>query len=570
MSTATTEKNSAEMLPLEKDSPELSTSGADEDQTSAGNTVDQSDPEACQTPPPHPREGMSTLRWISVLVGLFLGALLYGLDTTIAADVQGPVYESLGDIENLSWIGLGFPMASVAVILLLGRLYGLFDIKPLILSSIVIFEAGSALCGAAPTSAALIIGRVIAGVGGAGMYLGSLTYVAVFATDKEASLYNALIGLSWGVGAILGPVVGGAFSDSSATWRWSFYINLPLAGVLSPVYILMFPGFDPRKDLRFMEKIRQVDWIGAVLNAAVFTIFMTVVSFSGSTYPWGSGTSIALWVVWGASLVGFVVQQGWCLFTTPDLRIFPVHFLRNHLLVLLYIVTATASFSNAVVLYYVPLFFQFTQGDGALQAAVRLLPYIVVFIFFVMFAGGLLPVLRRYNIFYIFGGIVTTAGGAMLFTIDEDTSASFIYGCEVLMGAGLGVMFQTAYTVAATKVTAKDRPNSIGFINVAQIGTVAIALAISGCLFQNLGFNSLKDGYEGYGFPDDYVRSGLAGTLSPIFASADPEIIQIAVHAVASTIRRVFGTVIAAGAVTLVCSLVMPWGKIDMAALASH
>ncbi|KAF7557831.1 hypothetical protein G7Z17_g376 [Cylindrodendrum hubeiense] len=567
---STSEKDGSEMAPLEKDSHELSAPGKDEDTTSATNTLDLSDPEALQTRAPHPRDGMSVLRWVSVLVGLFLGALLYGLDTTIAADVQGPIYEDLGEIENLSWIGLGFPMASVAVILLLGRLYGLFDIKPLILSSIIIFEAGSALCGAAPTSAALIIGRVIAGVGGAGMYLGSLTYVAVFAKDKEASLYNALIGLSWGVGAILGPVVGGAFSDSSATWRWSFYINLPLAGVLSPVYLFMFPSFDPRKDLRFMEKIRQVDWIGAFLNAAVFSIFMTVVSFSGSTYSWGSGASIALWVVWGLCLIGFIVQQGLCLFTTTELRIYPVHFLKKPLLILLYIVTATASFSNAVVLYYVPLFFQFTRGDGALDAAVRLLPYIVVFIFFVMLAGGLLPVLRRYNVFYIAGGILSTIGGALLFTIDENTKVSHIYGFEALMGAGLGLMFQTAYTAAATLVTPKDRPNSIGFINVAQIGTVAIALAIGGCLFQNLGFNSLKDGYKGYGYPDEYVRSGLAGALSPIFASADPEIVRIAVHAVSSTIQRIFGTVIAAGAVTIVCSLLMPWGQIDLAALVSH
>ena len=95
-----------------------------------------------------------------------------GLDTTIAADVQAPVYESLGDIENLPWVGLGFPMASVATILLLGRAYGLFNIKVLLLSSIVVFEVGSALCGAAPTSDTLIVGRVIAGIGGAGMYLG--------------------------------------------------------------------------------------------------------------------------------------------------------------------------------------------------------------------------------------------------------------------------------------------------------------------------------------------------------------------------------------------------------------
>ena len=95
-----------------------------------------------------------------------------GLDTTIAADVQGSVYKDLGEIQKLPWIGIGFPMGSVAVILLIGKIYGIFEIKWLIIASIVIFEAGSALCGAAPSANALIVGRAIAGVGGAGMYIG--------------------------------------------------------------------------------------------------------------------------------------------------------------------------------------------------------------------------------------------------------------------------------------------------------------------------------------------------------------------------------------------------------------
>lgn len=131
-------------------------------------------------------------------------------------------------------------MASVAVILLVGRLYGLFNVKWTIIVFIALFEIGSALCGAAPSINALIIGRVIAGIGGAGMYLGyvlrrckdalwesitdiverALTYISVYSTPGEAPIYNALIGMSWGTGAILGPVVGGAFSQSSATWRW--------------------------------------------------------------------------------------------------------------------------------------------------------------------------------------------------------------------------------------------------------------------------------------------------------------------------------------------------------------
>ncbi len=141
----------------------------------------------------HPRGDLAAWKWVLTCVVLYLGALLYGktwltpsatprtsvhtdavkgLDTTIAADVQAQAYESLGHIENLPWIGLAFPMASAAMILPLGRAYGLFDVKALVIASVCLFEIGSAICGAAPTSNALIVGRAVAGIGGAGMYLG--------------------------------------------------------------------------------------------------------------------------------------------------------------------------------------------------------------------------------------------------------------------------------------------------------------------------------------------------------------------------------------------------------------
>jgi MFS family permease len=459
-------------------------------------------------------------------------------------------------------------MASVAVILLLGRAYGLFNIKYLLLSSIATFEVGSALCGAAPSMSALIIGRVIAGIGGAGMYLGALTYISVFATNKEASLYNALIGLAWGLGAILGPVIGGAFSVGSATWRWAFYINLPLAGLFSPVYFFIMPSRNPRPDLTLVQKLAEIDWVGAILNGALFVLFMIACTFGGSTYAWNSGSSIALWVVFGVCLISYILQQYLALFTTAERRIFPVHFIKSRTMLLLYIGTAGAAAANAVTLYYVPLFFQFTRGDSALQAAVRLLPFICLFIFSVMVAGGLLPVLGRYNIFYIIGGALSLAGGALMFTIDANTSTSHIYGYEILIAAGTGLVFQNAYAVAAAKVPDKDKAKAIGFINVAQIGTIAIALAIAGSLFQNLGFKSLKSAFEGYHYPDDYVRSALAGNISPIFSSANPDVIHIAVVTVATTIQRVFGVVVAAGALTFASALLMRWERVDLDVVA--
>jgi len=348
----------------------------------------------------------------------------------------------------------------------------------------------------------------------------------------------------------------------------AFYINLPLAGVLSPVYFIIFPSRNPRTDISIVQKLAEIDFVGAILNGAVFVLFMIVVTFGGSTYAWNSGASISLWVVWGSCLIAYVLQQYFSIFTTPERRIFPVHFLKSRSLVLLYISTAAAAAANSVTLYYVPLFFQFTRHDSALKAGVRLLPFICLFIFCVMLSGGLLPVMGRYHVFYTIGGALILTGGSLMFTIDTNTSNSRIYGYEVLIAAGTGLVFQNAYAVAAAKVSEKDRPNAIGFINVSQIGTIAITLAIAGSLFQNLGFSSLKSAFHGFGFPDSYIRFGLAGYISPIFTSADPGVVHVAVTAVAKTIQRIFGTTIAAGAVIFVSSFLMRWERLDLEVVA--
>jgi hypothetical protein len=351
----------------------------------------------------------------------------------------------------------------------------------------------------------------------------------------------------------------------------AFYINLPLAGILSPVYLFVFPSRNPRPDLTNKEKLASVDWVGAILNAAVFVIFIITLSFSGSIYAWNSPGSIALWVVLGACLIAYGVQQAFSIFTTDENRIFPVHFLRSRTLVLLYVATGTAGAAQAITLYYIPLFFQFTRGDSALRAAVRLLPFICTYIFFVIAAGGSLPVVGRYNLYYLVGGGLIVAGGALLFAISTTTSSGRIYGCEILVAAGVGLAWQNAYSVGAAKVSSpKDVPKVIGFINLAQLGTISISLAIAGSLFQNLGFHELKDAFadSSHGFPDDYIRSALAGRISPVFSSADQGIIHVAIGAVAETIRRIFGLVVAAGVLVTVSSLLMRFEKISLAVAA--
>jgi MFS family permease len=175
------------------------------------------------TQPVRPYKGF---RWFLVCVAIYSSAFLYGLDQTIVADIQAAVIGAFGSVEKLGWLGIGFPLGSIATILSLGKAYSIWDIKCLYIASLIMFAAGSALCGGAPNMDALIVGRVLAGAGGAGMYLGVLNILAINTTLLERPTYMGLTGLVWGAGCILGPVIGGAFADSFATWRWVIELHI--------------------------------------------------------------------------------------------------------------------------------------------------------------------------------------------------------------------------------------------------------------------------------------------------------------------------------------------------------
>ena len=412
-----------------------------------------------------------------------------------------------------------------------------------------------------------------------------MTYVSVFTSFKEKPIYNALIGISWGTGCILGPVVGGvcissittpdisqseglireqAFSVSSATWRWAFYINLPLAALLAPVYIFLFPKHNGVPDIPGPKKLASIDWLGSTLNAAVFTLFQVAATFSGSTWKWNSAGPIALWIVFAMTIVLLGVQQFFSLATTPERRLFPIHLLKSRTILLLYFGTAASGTGLTIGVYYIPLFFQFTRGDSAIQAAVRLLPFICILITFVMISGGVLPALGRYMPFYAIAGIFLIIGGALMHTVDSETSKSSIYGFEVLMAIGAGLTMQVAYSVAPAVVEEKDIQGAIGLMNVAQIGTTAIALSIASCVFQNVGFIKLRDALVGHDFTSAEIRAALGGAQSAILAGGDATIRNSAINAIIETIGRVRILTIVAGSVSLISSIFMKRGKLAL------
>lgn len=344
----------------------------------------------------------------------------------------------------------------------------------------------------------------------------------------------------------------------------AFYINLVLAAVTAPIYIFWFPRHGAHNQQRILPRIRNLDWLGALLNAATFALFITACTYSGSQWPWDSGSVISLWVMTGVTTILYGLQQWTAFLTTKEDRIFPVWCLKSRSLVLLFIGTAGTSAVNFFNIYYIPLFFEFTKGDGAITVAGRLLPFIFLLIFTALLSGALLPKLNLYAAWYVISGVLALVGSVLMFLISAATPAGNIYGFEVLIGAGCGLTLQAAYSIALVKAPAEKATSAISFINVAQLGGGALALTIAGTVFQNVGFTTLQSALSGRGYSSSEIRAALAGGYSAIISNSSPEVRGITLDAIGSTIANVYGISVSGSATVLAVGLLMRWEKVKM------
>ncbi|KAK0630485.1 major facilitator superfamily domain-containing protein [Bombardia bombarda] len=501
---------------------------------------------------------LTGVKWYLVCAGLFITAFLYGLDTTIAADVQAPVVEAFGHAEQLVWVGSGFPMGSIAVLLFVGTLYSNFNGKWVYIGCIIFFEVGSVLCGAAPSMNALIIGRVLAGAGGSGLYLGSLTYFSVLCTPAERGFYIAFNGFFWGVGAVLGPIVGGAFAVSSATWRWAFYINLVLGAAGGPVYVFLMPSIHPISGKTIRERLATFDMIGFLLIAGTWVFFTVGFVQAGTSWTWNDGRTIAMLVLFAVFVLASIFQQYFTIFTTKATRAFPGHLLKSRTQVLLFIVEAASSTTMFMHIYYIPIYFQFVHQDSAIQAAIRLLPFVIILVTINVIEGHFIGSIKYYMPVYTFGGILILIAGALEnHYLNAVTSKATIYGLTVLASIGTGLTIQLGYAVASLTVPPAEIGNALSMMNIAQVGATVICLVVAGQVYQSVAVENLTAALAGHGFTADEIAGSVTGAQSPLFAQLSGELRDAAINAIVGAMQRVFILIIVAGAVMIVASLGM-------------
>ena len=486
----------------------------------------------------------------------------FSLDQTIVADIIPAIVEHFGSVSKLPWVSVTLLLAAAGTINFWAKMYGQFDPKWLYIICVTGFEVGSAVCGAAPSMNALIIGRAVAGLAGAGMYLGVIMLLSIFTTPTERPAYFGMLGATFGLGTMLGPIVGGAFADSSATWRWAFYINLVIGALFAPAYLLYLPSRDPRPGATFGQRVAELDMVGTILQVGAFVAGIMAVSFGGVLYDWNSGRIIGLFVTSGVLFIVLAVQQELTIFTTKTRRVFPVQYARNKEMVILFAQIASASTNSFIAIYFIPLYFQFVHQDEALQAGVRLLPYIIPLVVATMINGALMEKLRYYMPWFLVGGLLVIISNAMLYNINLTINTGFIYGALALGGLGTGFFVNAPFAIAQWIVPPRDIALAVGFITCAQVAGVTISLAIANAVFLNVAQNSIQKLLPGV--PKENVQAAITGVGGPFLKTLDAAVQRMVLEAIISAIQKVFILGIVAGILAVVLSAFMNRGAIDL------
>ncbi|HWI71675.1 MAG TPA: MDR family MFS transporter [Baekduia sp.] len=432
-----------------------------------------------------------------VMTGLMLVMLLASLDQTIVSTALPTIVGDLGGLEHLSWVVTAYLLAVTVVTPLYGKLGDLFGRKVVLQAALILFLVGSALCGLSQGMTELIAFRAIQGLGGGGLMVSAQAAIGDVVAPSERGKYSGLFGAVFGVSSVAGPLLGG-FLTTSISWRWIFYVNLPVGVAAFFVLARTLPSVKERRR-------HEIDYLGTLLLALGLSALILLTTLGGNTYDWASPEIVAMGVVSVLAIFAFTLVE-----RRAAEPILPMSLFRNRVFVVCSVVGLIVGFGLFGALTYLPLFQQVVRGLSPTASGLQLLPVMGGLLVTSILSGQIITRTGRYKVFPILGTALAALGMWMLSSLDESTGSGVAALHMLVLGLGLGMVMQVL-------VLATQNAVSYELLGVATSGATlfrsiggALGTAILGAIFSGRLTAELADK-----LPAGGATGGTEGGVNP-------------------------------------------------------
>ncbi|WP_104161235.1 MDR family MFS transporter [Arthrobacter sp. ZGTC212] len=417
-------------------------------------------------PAPHARRQTGL-----VFAGLILAVLISALDQTIVSTALPTIVGDLQGLDHLSWVITAYLLTSTIGLPIYGKLGDLLGRKNIFVFAIAVFLAGSALSGQAHSMTELITYRAIQGVGGGGLIIGAQAIIGDIVSARDRGRYMGLIGAAFGLASVSGPLLGGYLTEYWS-WRWIFYINLPLglialAVIITSLHLPNRPG--PRPPL---------DYVGAVLLAVISAALVMLTSWGGTTYAWTSPT-----ILW----LGAAAAAGIAVFIPVELRtaepILPLQLFRNRNFLVCTLVGLSVGLAMFGSISYLPTFLQMVNGASATMSGLMMLPMTAGVLITSIGTGQLISRTGKYKIYPILGAAVMIIGLLLLSRISNTTPYWFTALGMFVLGLGIGALMQNLVLIVQNSVPAQNMGTGVSSANYFRQMGGSLGIAVFGSFF---------------------------------------------------------------------------------------